>query len=92
MKREVNNRGLAGDVRVNSAGCLDACEHGISMVVYPDGIWYGGVKKEDVGEIIERTIIKGEVIDRLTIADPRYFPGSKTFGPFGDSTQSAENK
>jgi (2Fe-2S) ferredoxin len=76
LKSEVNTRGLAGIVRVNNAGCLDACAFGVALVIYPDGIWYGGVRKEDVWEIVERTILNGEVIERLLIPDPRYAPGS----------------
>ena len=79
LKAELRNRGLARIVRANNSGCLDACEFGISMVIYPDAIWYGGVKKEDIPEIVERTIINGEVIERLLIKDPRYAPGSTQF-------------
>lgn len=79
LKAELRNRGLARIVRANNSGCLDACEFGISMVIYPDAIWYGGVKKEDIPEIVERTIINGEVIDRLLMKDPRYSPGSTQF-------------
>ena len=74
LKTELARRGLARIVRANNSGCLDACEFGISMVIYPEGIWYGGVKKEDIPEIIERTIINGEVIQRLLINDERYAP------------------
>ena len=74
LKAELHRRGLKGKVRANTSGCLDACEFGVSMVIYPEGIWYGGVKKEDVNEIIEKTILNGEVIDRLLINEPRYAP------------------
>ena len=53
--------------RANKAGCLDACKFGISMVIYPNQIWYGGVKVEDLDEIIEKSILRDEVIDRLKI-------------------------
>jgi (2Fe-2S) ferredoxin len=72
LKVELGKRGLAGIVRANNAGCLDACEHGVTMVIYPEGIWYGKVTKEDIPEIIDRTIIGGEVIQRLVIPDSRY--------------------
>ena len=75
LKAELNKRGLGGIVRANNAGCLDACQFGVSMVVYPEGIWYGGVTKEDVPEIVERTIIGGEIIDRLVPNDEHYRPG-----------------
>ena len=75
LKAELNKRGLGGIVRANNAGCLDACQFGVSMVVYPEGIWYGGVTKEDVPEIVERTIIGGEISDRLVPNDEHYRPG-----------------
>ncbi len=79
LKAELKKRGLSSIVRANNAGCLDACEFGISMVIYPEGIWYGGVKEEDVEEIIDRTIINGEVIQRLLNPNPRYAPDSLQF-------------
>lgn len=79
LKAELRTRGLVRIVRANISGCLDACEFGISMVIYPDAIWYGGVKKEDIPEIVERTILNGEVIERLLIKDPRYAPDSMQY-------------
>jgi (2Fe-2S) ferredoxin len=79
LKSELKKRGLSHMVRANNAGCLDACEHGVSMVIYPEGIWYGGVKKEDIEEIIDRTILNGEVIQRLLIPDTRYAPDALQF-------------
>ncbi len=67
MKDEIKRRGLRAAVRVNQSGCLDACEFGPSMVVYPEGVWYGGVKPEDVPEIIEQHIIGGKPVERLRI-------------------------
>jgi (2Fe-2S) ferredoxin len=81
LKAELHRRGLKGIVRANSAGCLDACAFGVSMVIYPDGIWYGGVKVDDVHEIIETTILNGKVIERLLINDPRYVPERKQLPP-----------
>ena len=65
FKKALKSRGLAGRVRANKAGCLDTCEQGISVVVYPEGVWYGGVTLADVDEIVERHIIGGEVVTRL---------------------------
>jgi (2Fe-2S) ferredoxin len=61
--------GLAGSgkVRVNKAGCLDHCEHGPVMVVYPEGIWYTAVDQSDIDEIIDTHFVKGQVVDRLRI-------------------------
>ena len=79
LKAELNKRGLARIVRANNSGCLDACEHGVSMVIYPEGIWYGRVSVEDIPEIIDRTIVDGEVIQRLLINDKRYAPDALQF-------------
>ena len=65
FKAELARRGLKGQVRANSAGCLDACEYGVSVVVYPEGVWYGGVRPEDVQEIIEQHLVGGRPVERL---------------------------
>jgi (2Fe-2S) ferredoxin len=39
------------NIRVNKSGCLDVCEHGVAVVVYPSGVWYGGVHEGDAAEI-----------------------------------------
>jgi (2Fe-2S) ferredoxin len=72
MKKEIKVRGLQGSVRVNKSGCLDACEFGPSIVVYPEGVWYGGVKIEDVQEIIESHVVNGKPVERLLIQSPRF--------------------
>jgi (2Fe-2S) ferredoxin len=51
------------------SGCLDQCEHGPNLVIYPQGIWYGGVRLEDVPRIVEETIIKGKILEDLLIPD-----------------------
>jgi (2Fe-2S) ferredoxin len=56
-----------GKVRVNKAGCLDRCEHGPVMVVYPEGIWYTAIDQSDIDEIIDTHFVKGQVVDRLRI-------------------------
>lgn len=52
-------------VRANQAGCLDQCESGPSVVVYPEGIWYKGVTEADVEEIVTSHIIGGVPVARL---------------------------
>jgi len=64
LKKALKARGLSGEVRANQAGCLDQCEWGPTLVIYPQGIWYGGVKPEDVPRIVEETIVGGKVIQR----------------------------
>jgi len=72
MKEQIKQLGLRGEVRANQSGCLDACEFGPSVVVYPEGVWYGGVKPEDVTEILESHIIGGKPVERLLIKDPKF--------------------
>ena len=43
-----------GKVRINKAGCLDRCEEGPVIVVYPEEVWYTYVDREDIDEIVER--------------------------------------
>jgi (2Fe-2S) ferredoxin len=56
-------------VRANKAGCLDQCEHGPTVVVYPEAIWYGHVTPADVDEIVQSHILGGEPVARLQIPD-----------------------
>ncbi len=69
LKEELRRRGLKATVRANSAGCLDACPHGPALVVYPEGVWYGGVRPEDVPEIVERHLVGGEPVRRLMVPE-----------------------
>ncbi len=67
FKEEVAKSGLKAKVRAQKAGCLDVCEYGVSVVVYPEGVWYGGVKVGDVSEIVSEHLKKGKIIERLKI-------------------------
>lgn len=69
MKKKVKQQGLAGagKVRVNRAGCLDRCEVGPVMVVYPDAVWYTFVDHEDLDEIVESHLQHGKVVERLLV-------------------------
>ena len=68
FKIELQKRGLKGDVRANMAGCLDQCEHGPNLVIYPQGIWYGAVRLKDVPRIIDETILNGVILEDLVIS------------------------
>jgi (2Fe-2S) ferredoxin len=56
-------------VRINKAGCLDQCEHGPTVVVYPEAVWYGNVKPEDAAEIVQEHLVSGRPVERLRLAE-----------------------
>ena len=64
---ELEERGLSGEVMVSNTGCLGLCEKGPIVVVYPDNIWYGKVKPEDVERIMEEHIESGNIVKTLQI-------------------------
>src|SRR5882672_8113264 len=72
-KQRVKELGLAqadesgGRLRVNMAGCLDRCEEGPCIVVYPEAVWYTYVDRADIDEIIEEHLQGGRVVERLLI-------------------------
>lgn len=74
LKQELTARGLSKLIRANNAGCLDQCEHGVSVVVYPEQVWYGKVTVDDVTEIVERHLIGGEIVTRLLMPDQPGLP------------------
>ena len=65
MKRLVAEAGIKGRVRVNHSGCLDQCGNGPMVVVYPEAVWYWGVRVEDVDEIVREHLIGGRPVERL---------------------------
>ena len=69
LKAGVKRAGLEHNVRINAAGCLDQCEHGVTIVVYPDAVWYGLVTLGDVDEIIRSHLVGGEPVARLRLGD-----------------------
>lgn len=69
LKQELKSRGLSKIVRANNSGCLDQCEHGVTVVVYPEQVWYGHVTVDDVTEIIDKHLIHGEIVTRLLLPD-----------------------
>ena len=61
------NASGAGNVRVNTAGCLDRCESGPVCVVYPEGIWYQYFDQKDIDMIVDQHLINGNVVESLKI-------------------------
>lgn len=69
FKQAVDVAGLKGSVRVNKAGCLDQCEHGPTVVIYPEAVWYGHVSEADVNEIVDSHLVAGRPVERLLLAE-----------------------
>jgi (2Fe-2S) ferredoxin len=68
-KSRIKELGLSGEggVRINTAGCLDRCELGPVVVVYPEAVWYSYIDREDIDEIINEHLRGGKVVQRLLI-------------------------
>jgi len=71
LKQQCKQLGLTGPgkVRINSAGCLDRCAEGPVIVVYPQGVWYNYVDKEDLDEIVREHLQGGNIVSRLRLPD-----------------------
>ncbi len=69
LQQLAKEAGLAGKVRINKSGCLDQCEHGPMVVVYPEAVWYGNVMAEDAAVIVDEHLVGGHPVERLRVAD-----------------------
>ena len=70
FEEELESRGLTGKASVKRTGCHGFCEKGPVVLILPEKIFYPNVKVEDVPEIVEETVLKGGVVDRLGYVDP----------------------
>jgi len=75
MKARGKELGLSG-VRVNMAGCLDRCEFGPALVIYPEGIWYKIETKMDIDEVLETHLRQKGRVTRLMLTE-RDIPPAK---------------
>ena len=76
MKAQAKKMNFENRVRINRSGCLDRCELGPTMVIYPEGVWYTYSTREDVDEILDRHLRKGEYVERLLLAPDQVVPNS----------------
>lgn len=67
FKKSIKDKNLDFPIRAQKAGCLDLCELGPTVVVYPEGIFYGNVQLSDVEEIVEQHIVNGNPVERLRL-------------------------
>ena len=70
LVQELSRRGLSGEVEAIHTGCRGFCAMGPVMIIYPDGIFYCQVKPEDIPLLVEETLVKGRVVERLTYKEP----------------------
>jgi (2Fe-2S) ferredoxin len=77
LRGEALKAGMKDSVRINKAGCFSQCGHGPMVVVYPENVWYSGVKEGDVTEIFESHIKNGQPVQRL-VYDPGIKGANKT--------------
>jgi (2Fe-2S) ferredoxin len=66
MKSKAKALGLK-NVRINSSGCLDRCELGPTMVIYPEGVWYSVSTREEIDEVLEKHLVEGGRVERLML-------------------------
>ena len=67
--KESKGRNPKGEVVLTDCGSVGFCSIGVAVLIYPEGVWYGQVTAEDVPEIIEKHIEKGEIVERLALID-----------------------
>jgi (2Fe-2S) ferredoxin len=65
FKKKLKEKNLPFPVRAQKAGCLDICDFGQTIAIYPEGVFYVGVEMSDVDEIIEEHIVNDRVVERL---------------------------
>ena len=64
MRKEISDLGLKSSIRINKSGCLDQCGNGPMVVVYPEGVWYGGVDENGAKKIVEEHLVGGEPVKK----------------------------
>ncbi len=65
FKRLLKEKGLNIEMRAQRTGCFDLCEHGPTVAIYPEGVFYGGVTSEDISEIIDSHLVNNVIVERL---------------------------
>ena len=67
LKIKIKDLKLNKKIRINKSGCLDRCESGPVMVIYPEGIWYSFKNSEDIDEILNSHLLNNKIVERLKI-------------------------
>ncbi len=79
MKSKAKQLGLK-NVRINIAGCLDRCELGPALVIYPEGVWYTVATKQDIDEVLQTHLVEGGRVDRLMLKTADKLPTDRPIG------------
>jgi len=68
-KKKIKSLKLSGpgQCRINNAGCMDRCNEGPVIAIYPEGTWYTYVDQDDIDEIIDEHLVHGRIVKRLKI-------------------------
>jgi (2Fe-2S) ferredoxin len=67
LKKKIKDLKLEKKIRINKSGCLDRCENGPVIVIYPEGIWYSIKNSKDVDEILNSHLLNNKIVERLKI-------------------------
>ena len=70
FQEELARHGLTDQVDIRTTGCHGFCERGPVVVIHPEGIFYERMQPQDAAEVVERTIINHEIVERLLYTDP----------------------
>jgi len=68
LRNKIKEANLPISIRAQKAGCLDVCQQGPAMVIYPEGVFYGQLTIEALDQIVEQHLIKGEIVKEFEIA------------------------
>ena len=77
LKKKAKMAGLLKGVRINNAGCLDRCELGPSVLIYPEGIWYSCATREDIDEVLQKHLVEGGRVERLMLQTTDKLPADR---------------
>jgi len=72
FKTKLKEKNLPIKIRAQKTGCLDICDFGPTLVIYPEGVFYVGVEVSDVDEIIDEHIINNRIVTRLVLDKSKY--------------------
>lgn len=73
--KQLEQRALFAKVQVTATGCLGPCPEGPTVLVYPEGVMYGGMKKDDVAAVFDEHLVGGQPVDRL-LMNPAFWPAA----------------